>query len=284
MSVWQPRGDLHAHSVCSDGTMTPEEVARLADLKGLAWFSLTDHDAISGILRVRAELKRLESPVELISGSELTCYDRLGREWHLLAYGFDECDPAVSLFLEERVREREERVVRIVERLQENGLDVSLEDITDISRGGVIGRLHVAKALIRKGYVEHVSGAFQKWLVQGAPAYVPKRKISPAEAARHVHSWGGVAVIAHPFQFESVDEIEEYLPDGIDGVEAYHPNVDRPLRKALKKLAKRNGLLVTGGSDSHGHGYNRPQIGTVTVPEHFVRELLERLPRGVKTT
>ena len=284
MSSWQPRADLHAHSVCSDGTMTPEEVARLADLKGLAWFSLTDHDVISGISRVRSELHRIESPVDLIAGSELTCYDDRGREWHVLAYGFDENNPCVSQFLDARVKEREERVVHIVDRLQQQGFDISLEDITSISRGGAIGRLHVAKAMLSRGIVNTIAEAFRGWLIQGAPAYVPKKEISPEEIVAEIHSWDGVAIIAHPFQFESIDEIEGYLDTGIDGVEAYHPNIDKPLRKALKKLARQRGLLVTGGSDSHGQGYNRPQIGTVTVPEHFVQALIERIAEGVKTS
>lgn len=277
MTLWQPRADLHAHSRCSDGTMTPEEVIRQADLAGLDVFSLTDHDTVAGIQPALEELARLESPLELLTGAELTCYDAAGREWHMLAYGFDHRNPRVTAFLDARVREREDRIHRILEKLAAAGVPLDISDILNISRGGVIGRLHVAKALVDKGHSENVPAAFQAYLVEGAPAYVPKPLITPAAMVSEIHSWGAAAVIAHPVQFRTMDELEAALACGVDGLEAYHPSVDKPLRKTLKKLARQRDLVVTGGGDSHGHGYNRPRIGEVTVPSHFVTALKTRI-------
>lgn len=279
MSLWQPRADLHAHSRCSDGTMTPEEVIRQADLAGLDVFSLTDHDTVAGIQPALDEIARLESPLELLTGAELTCYDAAGREWHMLAYGFDHRNPRVTGFLEARVREREARIHRILEKLAAAGAPLQLGDVLAISRGGVIGRLHVAKALLDKGYCLNVPAAFQRYLVEGAPAYVPKPVITPEAMVVEVHAWGAAAVLAHPVQFKAPEELDAALECGVDGVEAYHPSVDKSLRKTLKKLARQRGLVVTGGGDSHGQGYNRPQIGEVTVPAHFVAALKERIAR-----
>lgn len=277
MSGWEPRGDLHAHSVCSDGTATPEETVREADLKGVAWFSLTDHDTVAGIAPALSELARIGSPVELITGAELTCYDRSGREWHMLAYGFDHEDPRIHRFLEDRVRERETRVVEMTALLRSHGVGITEDDIRKTAGEGVVGRLHVAKALCRAGECASVPEAFSRWLVEGAPGYVPKPVIRPDVMVREIHSWGGVAVIAHPVQFDGPEDLGNALESGADGLEAYHPSVDRPLRKLLKKTARQRGLLITGGGDSHGHGWNRPRIGEVTVPAHFVEALLERI-------
>lgn len=277
------RADLHMHTVFSDGRYTPEEVAALADIAGLGAIAVTDHDAVDAIPAVQAELDRLQTPVQLVSGTELTAYNSSGREIHILAYGFDPAHDGLCRYLERFRTARRQRVEQMVVLLQQHSCAITLEDVERQAGSGSPGRVHVARALVRNGIFPTVSRCFQELLGEGAPAYVPKYSISPEELIPLIHSWGAAAVMAHPVYFEALDPeereagFEQFLAAGGDGFEAYHPNVDKKLRKELKKLARRTGALITGGSDCHGGGMGRPDVGGVTVPWHFVEQMLDRV-------
>ncbi|MCK4906302.1 MAG: PHP domain-containing protein [Spirochaetes bacterium] len=280
--MMQLKADLHTHTIISDGTYTPQEIVFKADLSGLTCVAITDHDAVDGISTAKEEIKKRGLSLELLTGTELTAYlDK--SEIHILAYGFDETDPDVKNYLEAFKKCRYNRIEKMIELLKSENINVSMRDVLTVSDGGVMGRLHLAKTLIRHGYIDNIAQAFQQYIGAGCSAYVPKLIVSPQDLIKRIHSWNAVAVLAHPKQCRDLEEIERFVGFGIDGFEAYHPNVDKPLRKQLKKLARQRGLLITGGSDTHGAGLVRPDVGGVTVPYHFVEALYEKLGQMGRT-
>lgn len=274
------RADLHVHTTASDGSYSPRQTALKADLAGLTALAVTDHDTTDALHDVQSELDRLQSPVMLLTGTELTAYTADSEELHLLAYGFDPEHQDARQYLQRFQHARAERVKRMVELLQQDGISVELQDVKRQAGDGAPGRVHVAKALVRNGVLPTVHQCFQELLGEGRPAYVPKFMITPEQLIPLVHSWGGVVIVAHPVYWDQEQRLEQFnklLDCGADGFEAYHPKVDKKLRKELKKLARQRGCLITGGSDCHGGGMGRPDVGGVTVPYHFVEKLLAKI-------
>lgn len=275
----QERADLHIHSTFSDGSNTPEELVQRADILGLSCIAITDHDSTEGILPAQVAATGLQPTLDVLSGTELTCYDKEGRELHVLAYDFDVQNPAVNEGLQEMADYRRQRVRTMVELLQQQGINISVQDVIDHAGEGVLGRIHVAKALVALGAVSSSLDAFRSLIGEGCPAYVPKKLISPRDIIALIHGWGAVAVLAHPVYYPSLDPLEEMVDWGLDGFEVHHPLVEKKQARALKALARRSGLLITGGSDTHGLHLNRPSLGGVTVPYHRVDMLRERAAR-----
>lgn len=281
----EPCADLHTHSTCSDGSQTPEEVVAAADFSGVAWLALTDHDTVAGIQRAREAIRAKDLPIELITGAELSCHSEPDGEVHVLAYGFDETNPALLTQMQDFREQRQLRLTRMLELLAELGCPLTKEDVLAFCKGESVGRVHLASALARHGYVANPAEAFRTYLSAGAPAYVPRKKYSPESMISLIHQWGGVAVLAHPHYFNTPERddsfvearLERYVGLGIDGFEAWHPHVDKRLKRTLKRLARRHGLILTGGSDSHGSWGNRPRVGGCTVGHRHVYELLERI-------
>ncbi len=281
----EPCADLHTHSTCSDGTQTPEEVVAAADFSGVAWLSLTDHDTVDGIQRAREAIRARDLPVELITGAELSCHSDADGEVHVLAYGFDETDPTVLAHMQDFREQRHVRLARMLELLRDLGCPLETEDVLAFCRGESVSRVHVASALARHGYVANPAEAFRLYLANGAPAYVPRKKYSPETMIPMIHQWGGVAILAHPHYFDASEaddagveaRLERYVELGIDGFEAWHPHVDKRLKRTVRRLARRHGLVLSGGSDSHGSWGNRPRVGGCTVGYVYVYELLDRI-------
>ncbi|HOG65064.1 MAG TPA: PHP domain-containing protein, partial [Spirochaetota bacterium] len=221
----EPCADLHTHSTCSDGTQTPEEVVAAADFSGVAWLALTDHDTIDGVPRVRAAIAARELPIELITGAELSCHSETDGEVHILAYGFDEEAPSMLEHMRDFRDQRHIRLGRMLDLLRDLGCPLEKEDVMAFCKGESVSRVHVASALARHGYVANPSEAFRLYLSNGGPAYVPRKKYSPEQMIPMIHEWGGVAVMAHPNYFDSVEaddagiesRLERYIAMGIDG-------------------------------------------------------------------
>jgi len=284
--MWKPRADLHTHSTCSDGSLTPEELVAQADIAGLAWFALTDHDTVDGIARARAEIQRRELPLELIAGAELSAYSSESRiEFHILAYGFSTDNENLKQYMADFQNERVVRLDRILALLAEQGVPLTREQVYGFSSGTSVGRVHIAQALTRYGYVASPQEAFHKYLADGAPAYVPRKKYTPAEIIQLIHSWSAIAVLAHPNYFNnrglSEQELEEEfarcIAMGLDGLECWHSKVSDDLQKLIKRLAQRHGLVLTGGSDTHGNFDNRPRIGDCKMTESAMEAFLAAL-------
>lgn len=255
------RIDLHAHTNVSDGTLSPAQLVELAAREGLRALAVTDHDHVGGLAEAREAGARLG--VEVVAGIELSVTHPSG-EFHLLGYLFDDQDPALLRELEDLRNHRAGRAARIVERLRAQGVDVALEDVAreaSAQAGGSIGRPHVARALMRKGLVRSVEEAFDRWLADGKPAAVPKRKMEAREAIRMLHAAGGVAVLAHPVTLapEARDRVVRDLAAlGLDGVEVVHSKHGPEDAQRFRDLARELGLAATGGSDFHGE--NKPDV------------------------
>ena len=275
------KADLHMHSTASDGVYTPEALMNLAADLGYTHVALTDHDSTAGIpLALEAAKRR---GMQLIPGVELSCGAQ--KEIHVLGYGLDPENAALRAFCEERVAQRVARTEAMVQRLCELGKPIEMKRVRELARG-VIARPHVARAMVEAGYVTSVADAFDRYLKPGRPAYVPKEDVKVAEAVRLIAQAGGIAVLAHPMelkmgetQLESL--IGEWRAQGLSGVEVYHPSAQNNHAAFLHNLARREGMLATGGSDFHGEAVRKSSIGEGLdrwrTMESDMQALLERI-------
>lgn len=275
--------DLHSHSTASDGTLAPAEVARLAKQAGLSAWALTDHDTVDGVAEAAQEAAKLG--VDFIAGIEISAeYPRPGT-MHILGYGVDPTNPALAKLTETLLAGRDNRNPRIVEKLNELGVSVSMKEWEDEAKGTVLGRPQLAAILMRKGYVSSIKQAFDKYIGQGAPAYFDKERLTPRQAFERIHASGGLSVLAHPVQLrtENDAQLERVIKDlmdlGMAGVEVQHSDHDAAWVEKLTGLADRFGLLKTGGSDFHGSNKKDIELATVRgkrVPRAFFDELVRR--------
>lgn len=264
------RVDLHMHSNASDGSFPPETVAAMAAAGGLEVFSLTDHDTLEG-LPIAAERADRDG-IRLIPGVELSIGEGT-IDVHLLAYGFDPSEATLRAAIARYREGRRERARKILSRLKGLGIRISLDEIDAISKGGAIGRPHVAEALLQGGYVENFNEAFQRFLGHHAPAYVPKPLVTLEEAASIVRDAGGVTVLAHPGTLNRDYLIPGWARRGLDGIEVWHSKHDAIAVNRYRGFAQLHGLLMTGGSDYHGERTPDLAIGCVAVPEDILAPL-----------
>ncbi|MDD3218322.1 MAG: PHP domain-containing protein [Lachnospiraceae bacterium] len=252
--------DLHVHSNCSDGTYSPTELVRYAKEKGLSAFALTDHDTTEGIAEALSAAR--EYDMELIPGIELsTNYE--GRDIHMLGLGIDTNNMDFQKKLLAFQDSRDIRNQKIIERLREYGIDISHEKMLKEFRDGVWTRAHFGRYLLDHGYVKDMNDAFNKYIGDKAPCFVPREKVTPFQAVSLIHEGGGYAVLAHPllYHFKSggleklVNQLCEF---GLDGLEAIYSTNRFSDDSNMKLLAKRHSLKITGGSDFHGS--NKPFI------------------------
>ena len=273
--------DLHLHTNASDGEHAPADLVRLAHEAGLRLISVTDHDTVAGL----ADASRAAAALGLgfVSGIEIsTVLD--GRDVHVLAYGFDPAAPRLLEFLRAQRDDRKRRVVEMGERLASLGVPVDVEPILQAAVGAgecSVGRPQVALALVEAGHVPSVIEAFEQYLFEGGPAYVPRCTVSPAEAVTLVSRAGGVTCLAHPGLLGRDDVIPGLAGAGLFGLEAWHTDHDAATTARYVALAARLDLAVSGGSDFHGAGRHR-NLGEVTLPEALYRDLVTRAAdRGV---
>ena len=264
--------DLHCHTHFSDGQASPAETVALARERGLVALSITDHDSFDAIdpaLEVADEL-------ELITGIELSCSHH-DRDVHMLAYFVDHKYPPLA----EKVRfyqdERLKRGIKIVERLNELGLDLRLDTVKRVAGDGTIGRVHVADAMVSEELVHTFDEAFSRYLGYHAPAYVPKTHFDPQEAIDLVHDAGGIAVMAHPGTVRHDNIIEELAEMGLDGVEVYHSKHTSGQVRHYKRIAEKLNLLTSGGSDWHGRNDSKAEIGSQRVPYAVLQKMKDHI-------
>lgn len=265
------RIDLHTHSTASDGTLAPADLVRAAADAGLDVVALTDHDTTRGWDEAAAALP---TGLSLVRGAELSCR-AYGIGVHLLAYLFD---PVEEAFATERRLVRESRLrrgERMVEMLRGDGYDVSWPGVLADAGGGTIGRPHIARSLVRHGYVSTVDEAFTpRWLGSRGAYWVPKRETDAEVAVALVRGAGGVPVLAHPRSAKrgrtvSDEMIEHLAAAGLAGLEVEHVDHRRDERRQLRVLADRLGLLTTGSSDFHGTNKTTPLGAETTAPAAY---------------
>jgi 3',5'-nucleoside bisphosphate phosphatase len=275
--------DLHTHSTASDGTYPPEDVARLAKQSSLVGFALTDHDTIAGL--DAAERTAREIGIAFVPGVEISCQFPHPGTLHLLGYCIDTHSAQLRDVLDRLIEARQVRNPQMVRRLNDLGVAITMAEVEDAAGGEVIGRPHMAAVLVRKGYVNSIKEAFNKYLGQGAPAYVEKERLSSREAIAVVLAAGGLPVLAHPVQLRAENEaqLERVLKDltdlGLAGIEVIHSDHDAARIEKYTKLADRFGLLKTGGSDFHGINKKEIQLGNANgrrIPRQFMDDLFAR--------
>ena len=266
--------DLHLHSTCSDGSLPPREVVGAARRAGLGMIALADHDTAAGVARARAAAAAPDGGrIGIITAAEFTC-DLGGAEVHLLGYAFRLDDPGLAAITARAGQARRERLAAMVERLRDLGVGLALEDVTAEPECASIGRMHLARALVRHRVASSVSDAFTRFIGDRAPAFVPSRGPAVADAIAAINGAGGCAVWAHP-SLEDARKFAALGAAGLAGVEALRPSLDPVSSSALEVSARADGLFVTGGSDWHGG--TRPALGSWFVTERHVGEFLERV-------
>ncbi len=262
--------DLHLHSTCSDGALAPAAVVAAARSAGLGMIALADHDTTAGIAAAQAAAG--QGPA-VIAATEITCL-RDGAEVHLLGYAFRPDDPGLAALTAAAGRLRWERMGEIVGRLRALGVAIDPADVACEPECASIGRMHLARALVRLGRVSSLTEAFGRYIGDGRPAHVPGRGPAVAEAIGVVSRAGGLAVWAHP-SLEDAAHFPALAECGLAGIEALRPALDPHASVELEQAARAAGLLVTGGSD--WHGAPRPPLGSWFVTEHHVGAFLQRL-------
>lgn len=262
--------DLHMHTNYSDGARTPSELLDIVRSTNIIAFSVTDHDTLEGYFAIR-ELLQDDDP-ELITGVELSASMEDG-DMHILAYLFDPDSPDMKNALAEFQKNRETRGIRMVEKLNEMGIDISYDQVLATTDGSVVGRPHIAQTMYDQKQINDYELAFQKYIGDKCPAYVPKNNFTPQEAIDLIHKAGGIAVLAHPGINQKEKYLEMLVELGLDGIEAYHSNHKMSDVDRYKHLAERYRLLVTGGSDYHGREGRMDKVGSQKVPYRYFEVL-----------
>lgn len=271
--------DLHTHSTASDGSMSPAEVVRLAREKGLSAIALTDHDTVDGVREALEEGKK--SGVEVIPGIEISVDFK--PEMHILGYF-----PGISGYtgikkeLEVVKQGREVRNKKIINRLNELGIDITLEDIKGVALGDIMGRPHIARVLVNRGFVSSIDEAFDRYLCREGLAYFKRVELKPGDGISAIRNAGGLPVLAHPvFLGKSYGELDTLLAElkefGLAGIEALYSENSKEDTGIFLRLAIKYELLVTGGSDFHGSFKPGIELGRGRGSLEVPYEILEKL-------
>ena len=277
--------DLHTHSNCSDGSMTPYELVRYAKQKGLSAIALTDHDNTEGIdeaLRVGKEMG-----IDVICGVEFSTEEI--RQVHILGYFFDHENKELQDAFQKQQAERVENFEKYLKKFEEHGFPMTRQEVLAQAPSGNVGRAHYAKVMMDKGYVGSVKEAFDRYLGIGMPLYIKREVMEPKDAIVLIHRAGGLAFFAHPHQTKLDDEqlyalIKRLKDIGLDGIEGYYPEYTPEMGEKFRSWANELGLLLSGGSDFHADMKPHIEIGTgingnLSIPDDLIAKMKARLPR-----
>jgi predicted metal-dependent phosphoesterase TrpH len=271
--------DLHTHTTASDGTYAPAELVREAARRGLRVLAVTDHDSVDGVGPALLAARE-HPPLEVVPGIEINT-DGPGGEVHVLGYFLDWTAGWLGDLLRTFREERAARIHRIAERLAALGHPIDPAEVFALVQEGAAGRPHVARVLVRHGYVATVREAFDRFLGAGKPAYVPHRKLEPREACAVIHRAGGLAVMAHPGLHDDPHPmIRELAGTGhLDGVECYYAEHSPEQTARFLALCRELDLVPTGGSDFHGPPVRAGALGQPPVPWEAWERLRRRAGR-----
>lgn len=258
--------DLHLHTIASDGRLTPLQLVDRAAQAGLTVMAVTDHDTVAVVDETTALAGA--RGIRVIPGVEITAVDD-GRDVHLLAYFIDHLDDALVTFLGRQRGRREARAREIARRLASLGLSIDMDALIGRARerpGTAIARPWLARELVRAGYVASVEDAFDRYLGQGRPAFVPRTGLSPFEVLDLVHAAGGIVSFAHPGVTKKDALLAPLAEAGMDAIETHHSDHTPEMRAYYRGVAASLGLATSGGSDFHGYGETRASLGAVHLP------------------
>ena len=274
--------DLHTHSTFSDGSLTPEALADAACYAGLSGIALTDHDTTGGVPRFMVACA--EKGIVGVPGVEISV-DVPSGTLHMLGYFLDTHSPVLQEALGHIRDGRAERNVAIVAALVELGMPLTFKEAADHAKEDVVGRPHIARAMVERGYVKSTSAAFDRYLGRGKPAYVDRFRLSAPDSLRVIREAGGLPVLSHPFTTELgrgglrrlVGELAE---DGLEGIEVFYSEHGPEQVAQYKALAEEFDLALTGGSDFHGDLNPAIRLGRgfggLNVPDEVLDELQRR--------
>jgi predicted metal-dependent phosphoesterase TrpH len=276
------RVDLHVHSTASDGKYSPAAIIGKAAEIGLKVISLTDHDSIEGIIPALKAVKAFPG-LTFIPGVEIST-DLADGEAHILGYFIDYTSRELEKELEKFRESRMGRGRGMVAKLGELGIKIDWARVQEIAGDGAIGRPHIAQAMLEKGYITSFEEAFDKYIGHGGPAYVEREKITPEEAVALIVRSKGLPVLAHPFTVKKPEAILKSLKAaGLIGIEAYYKDNTPAATAATLKLAKKYGLIPTGGTDYHGIGDSREiMLGGTEVPMKAAEQLIAMAEKRAK--
>lgn len=291
--------DLHVHSNCSDGTLSPEELVSAAVEAGLSAFALTDHDTVAGI--ETAGRLAAQAGIEFIPGIELSTHYTIPRtssrlehgnprekEIHIVGLFINADSPVLQQKLQEFRRCRNERNATMVSALQKEGFSITMEALMEENRGCTVTRANIARFLLEHGMIQTRQEAFDKYIGDGCRCYVGRFLITPMDAVELIHQAGGIAVLAHPILYRlDMDTLKHLIDDlkdvGLDGIEAIYATYTAGEERLVKKLAQENGLAISGGSDFHGANKPHIHLGRCmdgrTIPYEVLEHLKERHAR-----
>ncbi len=265
--------DLHIHTTASDGNLTPSEVVDMAHSIGLAGIAITDHDCVDGVDEALQAGRRLG--IDIVPGVEISTRSAEGNDVHILGYFVDGDNDRLKELLFKASSERNVRARKIVDKLADCGVRLDYDEVLERSGGGVVGRPHIARELVSKGYCYSVASAFGKYLSKKGCAYVARASVGCEEAVRTVVQSGGVACVAHAGKIKNDGVIVGLIEHGLRAIEVYHPDHLSAARRFYTRFAKKHGLIIVGGSDAHCHPVGGTCVGDVTVGYGAVEELRE---------
>lgn len=274
--------DLHTHTTESDGSFTPEELMKEAARVGLSAIAITDHDSISGIKKAAPLANALG--IELIPGVELST-DYNGKEVHVVGLYIDIEDAHFLGKIKEFKENRDSRNAIIVENLQKEGFDITMEALTAENPDCVITRANIARFLYEHGMIPTIQTAFEKYIGDNCKCYVNRFKITPMDGVRLIKEAGGTAILAHPLLYHMSDAtlqkmVDEMKAAGLDGIESIYCTYSPAEERQMKQFAKDNNLLISGGSDFHGTTKPKLELGTGYGKLYIPYEILETIKKN----
>lgn len=263
--------DLHLHTDCSDGRLSPLQLLDLCYQRGYRTISITDHDTIDGFLTVKEKAK--EYGIDIIPGLEISSYHK-GAEIHILAYHYDYENSELLGLLEYINESRIDRARKIIDKLQSIGFSIDFDEIFEsVGSSGIIGRTHIAREIMKTETNLTVNEIFDRYLNENSNLYVPKITVSVKDTIPIIKDSGGISVLAHPHRLRRNGILDDIIAYGIDGIEVYCPKTPNYLQNMYLHKANENKLLVTGGSDFHCEPHEEADFGSFSVPESCLKYL-----------
>lgn len=260
--------DLHCHSNYSDGTSSIEKIIDLAKSLNLKQLAITDHNTIDG-----AVIAHWLAPELVLTGIELSVGYKNNEELHLLGY-FKNPTPFnnVKFIIKQSEVSKNLATMEMVERLNEQGYSISTTELSEFA-AGTINRVHICRALMKHGYIESVNEGFEKLIGDHCPAYVAREYVPIIDACEAIHSDGGIAILAHPYNYKNINDIPallDYVVDMVDGIECFHPSANKENSAYLLDYANRHNKRITGGSDYHGKNKPNIQLNMMEVEDKYI--------------
>ena len=262
--------DLHAHTNFSDGTFDPAQLVKFAVKKKLAAVAITDHDCVDGIKEAIDAVALDNLPIEIVPGVELAA-EVNDQELHILGLYIEWNTPWFLDVLKQIRKDRISRMLKMIQKLKEHGLYVNEEEVLSLSgHDGNVGRLHLARVLVNSGLVSSYREVFEKYIGNGKPCYEKRYSMSPVEIIEMIRKLRGVPILAHPGVTGCDDLIPDLVKAGLMGLEVFHTDQSQSITSKYSSLARKFGLLKSGGSDCHGVGKGYPVLGSLRIPEELL--------------